>query len=403
LRWSGNDLGDEIRSVYLINKASCWDEFRHALTTFRSLNQNFAYADIEGNIGMQAAGGIPLKKTNGNMIRNGETDEYDWKGYVPFDQLPFSYNPESGYVSSANNKTVDDNYPFYISNDFAMPYRIIRIRQMLGRQEIFNLEDFREMINDQHSELARLSMPLFTNLNNRRAELNQLERNALDTLLKWNSDMNQVMTAPAIFEYFRLSFKKNLLGDELDEIYNRMAFLTGEYYIYKILNSGPDEWVDNIHTPEIEDLDEIIFRSFKDCIQTLGQEYGKNMKNWRWGKIHKIKFIHPMGTNKMLNLFFRLNSGEFSIGGSDHTVSSFYNQNQGFDVAHGVSEKHIFNTASWDESLSVIPGGASGIPGSEFYLSQVRTFVEGKFYKDIYSDDAVRSSKKYTFIFKPEN
>jgi penicillin amidase len=274
---------------------------------------------------------------------------------------------------------------------------------MLDRKKTFNLEDFKEMINDQHSELARLAMPLFRNLNLRRTEMNRLEKNALDSILQWDFDMNPAITAPAIFEYFRLSFKKNLLADELDEIYNRLAFLTGEYYIYKILNSGPDEWVDNVHTPEIENLDNIVMQSFQECIGSLVQKYGKNMKNWEWGKIHTIIFMHPMGKSKMLNLFYRLNSKEFSIGGNDHTVNSFYNQNPGFNVAHGVSEKHIFNTANWDESFTVIPGGASGVPGSEFYLSQVKTFVEGKFYKDIYSDDAVKSSKKYTFIFKPGN
>jgi len=60
------------------------------------------------------------------MFRSGTTDEYDWIGYVPFEQLPYSFNPANGCVSSANNKTVDTNYPYFISQDYYLPYRIHR-------------------------------------------------------------------------------------------------------------------------------------------------------------------------------------------------------------------------------------------------------------------------------------
>src|ERR1035437_6718023 len=113
MRWSGYDPSDELKAVYKINRASTWEEFRTALSSFRSVSQNFAYADVDGNIGLNTGGGIPLRKGFGSIIRNGTTDEFDWKGFVPFDQLPTSFNPENGYVSSANNKTVSDDYPYY--------------------------------------------------------------------------------------------------------------------------------------------------------------------------------------------------------------------------------------------------------------------------------------------------
>ena len=95
--------------------------FQNALSTFRTISQNFVYADTDGNIGLMTGGGIPVKKLNGNMVRKGETDEFDWKGYVPLNELPYSFNPERGYVSSANNKTVSEDYPYYIST--GMLYR----------------------------------------------------------------------------------------------------------------------------------------------------------------------------------------------------------------------------------------------------------------------------------------
>jgi penicillin amidase len=174
MRWSGYDFSDEIKAVYLLNRAGTWDDFRTGLKVFRSINQNFAYADVDGNIGLQAGGGIPVRKGPGIMIRNGETDEYDWKGYVPFDKLPSSFNPVNGYVVSANNKTVTDDYPYYISSEFALPYRLTRIRQMLDEKDIFKPDDFISMINDQHSDFAGLLVPLILRLNTRSGEFMEL-------------------------------------------------------------------------------------------------------------------------------------------------------------------------------------------------------------------------------------
>ncbi len=127
---------------------------------------------------------LPVRKGNGAIIRNGETDEFDWKGYVPFEQLPSSYNPEKGYVSSANNKTVIEGYPYYISSDFDLPYRINRIRQMLDEKEIFGIEDFKRMITDQHSDYAALLTPYILKLNERKDELTPAETAALETLYR---------------------------------------------------------------------------------------------------------------------------------------------------------------------------------------------------------------------------
>jgi penicillin amidase len=399
MRWSGYDNSDEIRSVCLLNRAAGWDDFRSALNTFRSVSQNFAYADVEGNIGLNAGGGIAIRKGNGTIIRNGETDEYDWKGYVPFEQLPFSYNPEKGYVSSANNKAVIEGYPYYISSDFALPYRINRIRQMLDEKEVYSLEDFKRMINDKHSDYAALLTPFILKLNDRKNELTPVETSALANLTGWDYDMNAGLAAPSIFEFFRISFTNNLLADEMGDLFSQLFSTTREYYIYRILKTGYDEWVDNINTPQKETLDDIVLKSFKDCISALSQQFGEDQAKWNWGSIHKITIEHPLGSVKILDRIFGFNSDVYGIGGSNHTVSP-YSYGDGFKVNHGASERHIFNTADWDESYTVIPTGASGIPASEFYLSQTKAYIEGKFYKDSFSEKAVKAAARYTLNLK---
>jgi penicillin amidase len=400
MRWSGYDYSDEIRSVSLLNRAAGWEDFQTALKTFRSVSQNFVYADVEGNIGLNTGGGIAIRKGNGSLIRNGETDEFDWKGYVPFEQLPSSYNPEKGYVSSANNRTVVEGYPYYISSDFALPYRINRIRQMLDEKKVYGIEDFKRMILDQHSDYAALLTPFILKLEDKKSELTPVEADALKTLSGWDYDMNAKLVAPSIFEFFRISFAKNLLADELGDLYTKLYGTAREYYIYRILKTGPDEWVDNINTPQKENLDDIILMSFKECISSLSKQYGEDQTKWNWGNIHTITIGHPLGTVKILDRIFRFNSEKYGIGGSNHTVSP-YSYGAGFKVDHGASERHIYNTSNWDESFTVVPTGASGIPASEFYLSQTKTYLDGKFYKDAFSENAVKAAAKYKLVLMP--
>jgi penicillin amidase len=401
MRWSGYDYSDEIKAVYLLNRAADWEEFRTAISSFRSVSQNFVYADTEGNIGLNTGGGIAIRKGSGTSIRNGETDEFDWKGYVPFEQLPFSYNPENGYVSSANNKTVPDDYPYYISTGFELPYRINRIRQMLDEKEIFSIEDFKRMINDQHSNYAALMTPYILRLNDGKDKLTPAEKDALRTLTDWDYDMSADLVAPSIFEFFRISFSQNLLSDELSDIYDQLFHVARDYYIYRILTTGPDEWVDNVNTPEVETLDDIILKSFKDCIASISAQYGEDQSAWEWGNIHKIVISHPLGSAvPLLDKVFGFNSDAYPVGGSNHTVSP-YSFKPGFIVDHGASERHIFNTANWDESLTVIPTGASGIPADEFYLSQTKAYINKEFYKDAFSDEAVKAAAKYKMMLKP--
>jgi penicillin amidase len=400
MRWAGYDYSDEIKAVCLLNRASDWKDFRDAIKSFRSVSQNFAYADVDGNIGLNTGGGIAIRKGSGTSIRNGETDEFDWKGFVPFGQLPYSLNPEAGFVSSANNKTVSDDYPYYISAGFIMPYRINRIRQMLNEKEIFNINDFKRMITDQHSDYAALLTPFILKLNDRKSELSQSEKDGLALFSGWDYDMNADLVVPSIFEFFRISFIKNLLSDELGELYDQLFGTTKEYYIYRILTTGPDEWVDDINTPVKETLDDIVLKSFKDCIASLTDERGPDISNWKWGDIHKIRIVHPLGTVKILDILFGFNSDSYRVGGSNHTVSP-YSYSSGFVVDDGASERHIFNTADWDKSLTIIPTGESGIPSSEFYLSQTRAYINKEFYNDAFSDSAVKAAAKYTLKLLP--
>jgi len=398
--WSGYDYSDEIKAVYLLNRAGSWDEFRVALSNFKSISQNFAYADVDGNIGLNTGGGVPVRKGTGLFPRKGDTDEYEWKGYVPFEFLPTSFNPAEGFVSSANQRTVTEGYPFFISGEFAMPYRIMRIREMAAEKEILGIDDFRRMITDNHSVYAAMLTPVLLKAAATIEDPDGTEQAAIDELKGWDYSMGASLIAPSLFEFIRIELARNIMYDELTDLYGASLGRQYDFYIYRMLKEGPDEWVDNINTPEKETMDEIIALSIRSAIDTLTAKYGEYGNNWQWGKIHTFTLEHPMGSVRILNRLLGLNSETYSVGGSYHTVEP-YAFRDNFRAHHGASERHIFNTADWDKSLTVIPTGTSGIPGSPFYLSQTDTYVNNGFYEEPFTDQAVEMAKRYEMIFLP--
>lgn len=402
MRWSGYDYSDEVKAVYLLDRAGSWEEFRSAISHFRSLSQNFAYADTDGNIGLNTGGGIPVRKGNGLLPRSGETDEYDWKGYVPFEMLPSSYNPENGFVSSANEQTVTADYPFYITGDFATPWRIMRIREMAAEKQVMGIDDFRRMITDNHSAYAAKLTPMILEAARGISSPDDDLQKAIALLEAWDYSMDASLVAPTLFEFTRAELARNILYDELGDLYGGVLGKQHDHYLFRILFDGPDEWIDNTVTPETETLDDLLALSLGNAVDTLRARYGIDTDDWRWGEIHSITLEHPMGSIKMLERLLRLNSEKYGVGGSYHTVEP-YSFGPDFRSDHGASERHIFNTADWDKSLTVIPTGTSGNPGSPFYLSQTDAYINNEFFAEPFTDDAVEAAKKYEMIFRPSS
>jgi len=399
MRWAGNDFSNEVKSVYLLNRAVDWDEFNKAISSFNAISQNFIYADINGNIGLHSGGGVAIRERHGALIMPGDTSLYDWKAYVPHNQLPYAYNPECGSVSSANNKTVNEDYPYYIGTYYARPYRINRIRQMLAEKEVFGVDDFKRMICDRKSNKVEMILP-YLNEALSEVELDGLEKEVADALADWDYVMSPDLYCPTFFEYFVNVLEADLLADDMGDFYRELSGNIKDYYLFMLLSGQHNLFVDNKETDETEDLSSIMLASFHNTINILSETYSGDTSEWIWGDIHKFTAEHPMGSMKILDRLFDLNVGAYSVGGSDHTVSPYaYTAN--FVINHGASERHVYNPADWDESYTVIPTGISGVPSSEFYCSQIEKYCNDEFYKDHFSRGAVEAAQKYSMIIKP--
>ncbi|MFN2358033.1 MAG: penicillin acylase family protein [Desulfotignum sp.] len=408
MKWIGNGMSDEFGAVYQLNRAENWDDFRQAVRGFVAVSQNIAYADVQGNVGLHTCAGIPIRKNgNGMDISPGWTDEYEWQGIVPFESLPYTFNPKDGVVSSANNRTVDPDYPHHISHWFALHYRIDRIREMLAAKPRLDMEDFMAMQNDHNSRLVTDLLPgLLSCLASRSAELNDLEQAALDILTSWDGEMRQDTPAPAIFDKVYVTCARNLLGDEmgpdlLDE-YLSVSYPV-RHAMHNIWPKTDSAWADNIHTPDVkESLSDIVYQSFGEAVAALAETLGNTPENWQWGSIHTLTLSHPLGSVKVLDTLFDLNRGPFPAPGSFHTVSPYaYKLNAPFDVKHGASQRHIYDLSDWDNSRVIIPTGSSGIPASPFYCSQAQMYMDGQYRQDPFSLEGVSAAAAHTLLLQP--
>jgi penicillin amidase len=408
MRWIGNDYSNELRSVYLVNRAGNWDEFKEAMSTFISVSQNTVYADVDGNIGLYCCAGVPVRKDgDSNVIFPGWTDEYDWQGIVPFAELPHSLNPERGYESSANNRTTREDYPHYISNWFFPPTRIERIREMLQEKELFSVADFQKMHADQKSKLVERIKPIILAQLEKSENWSDIEKQAFDVFASWDGILAINSPEASIFEKFLGLFAENLLQDEMgDELFFDFlgSGLLRDFTIDNVMAAKDSLWIDDINTPDHkETFTDIVQKSFRDTVAFLKEHHGRNTDNWQWGKIHRLTLAHPLGSVKILDWLFGFNSGPYEVGGSSHTVCPYsYPDNAPFDVTWGASHRHIYNLANWDESLTVIPTGVSGIPASPHYCDQTQLYVENAYHPDYFSRGLVEKNAKYRMIIRGE-
>ena len=403
MRWSGYDKSNELAAVYLLNRAGDWEDFNIALSNFNSISQNFIYADTSGNIGLHSGGGVPVREGHGVPVRPGDSSKYDWKGFVPHDMLPFSYNPDEGFVSSANNKTVfPENYPYYIGTYFSMPYRINRIREMLNEQDTFSVYDFKRMVTDRYSDYAKKLTELLLPTLQVADDMNDLEDEVYDNLSVWDYEMSPDSFVPSFFEYYRKNLADTLLRDDMGEIYDEFHGGTRDFYLLMIIEGVHELYIDDINTVEEEDLEYMLLAAYRETVEEMNNIYGPDTDDWLWGDIHKLTIMHPMSGVGIINSMFGLSDGPYRVGGSNHTVSP-YSYGRDFIIDHGASQRHIYDLADWDYSYTVIPTGVSGVPSSEFYLNQTETYCEDGFYRDHFSREAVEAAAKYSLILKPDD
>ena len=363
LRWTLYEGSEVFKSIALINLAANWDEFRASLRYWDIISQNFVYADVEGNIGYQAAGEIPIRlpEHQGMLPVPGWTGEYEWQGFVPFDELPWAFNPPAGFIATANNRVVSDDYPYQLCNEWFPGYRARRITDLLTASERFTVEDMQDIQAQTYSLPAEALCPYLLAVEPE----NDIQAEALAHVEAWDLYCETDRVGASIYETWYMFLLQNVVGDELGEE------LTGQYQrntrkhmptIIEFMAEADNAWFDDVNTPEVETRDDIVRRSLADAVAWLSERYGRNTDRWQWGRLHTMTFIHtPLGQSGVAPLERIFNGRTIPAPGSQFTVNMtrYTWPDQPFSVVHGTSQRMIVDVSDLDNMLVVNSTGQS--------------------------------------------
>ena len=409
MTWSGHFISDELPTLIKMATIKNWDDFSDAVKTFSVPGQNIIYADINGNIGWRPAVKIPIRKNANNLLpRPGEDSAYDWNGFVPFNEMPFLLNPKKGFIATANNKTIDDSFPYYISNQWASPSRIKRIEEMLKDKTSTNLDYMQEIQMDQKSHLALeiVNHLLKTKSNDNNKWLNK----GHNILSEWDFIESPNSKGALVYHYILNALLKNIYGDEMNKI--------GENYLVDFVNQpmvpvrsmisllrAPNSiWFDDINTNEVESKSQILEKSIVDGIRLLEKDFGNNDNKWKWSKTHTITQSHAMGSQKILNTLFNFNLGPFPSGGSSGSINKAeYKLLKDFDVAVAPSMRRIVDFNNLNETKFILPGGQSGLQNSPHYKDQSELYKLGKYRTTYFDENYIRLNIKNRLVLLPNN
>lgn len=413
--WLGSQSSFEIRAIKNLNLARNWDEFRAACSEFKVPGQNVVYADVAGNIGYQCMSGIPIRRSgDGLLVHNGASGNFDWTGMVPFESLPFDFNPSRGYLASANNKTAND-LSFFIGNYWEHPSRIQRIEELLSGKEKFSVEDFKQFQLDWYSWHARDVVPYVLHALEVDSSLTSVSnvvspdryQESYLILRHWDFQMDPLSRGAAIFNHFFRHLLYLLYRDEMGQdafaSFIKLANIPTRV-TSQLLDKPDSRWWDDRTTDAVEGRDDILRRCFRETVDEMVERYGGEPSGWMWGDMHTVAFEHLIGRQAPFDYVF--NVGPLSMGGNTTTINNteyFYGDST-FRVLLGPSMRRIVDLADITNPQTVLTLGQSGQAHSAHYDDQVALWAAGK-YKTVsmVPSEFQRSGKRLTLIpEKPE-
>ncbi len=414
LRWVALEPGHLLRSVLRYSRAQNWDEFRAALGDWSTPAHNFVYADVKGNIGYLQAGWVPIRAQGYGLAPvPGWTGEYEWQGYIPLDELPQVYNPESGWLATANNLVVDDHYPHFLSADLENPCRARRIVDLITSKTGLTTSDFARFQLDTYSAPAeRFVRHLLTV-----EPANERERCAMDYLEAWDARLEPGSVAASIYQVARLRALHLLFDSHLGELADAYIGLdtvtpipgTSPYHgrsIIRLLDllDGPegDLWLRSPTTGQARSRQELLHQALQEALELLHGELGPDIERWTWGRLNRVHFAHPVGAVKPLHLIF--NRGPYPVGGDHDTLLRAISQPRfPFQpILGGDAVRFIADLNDWEQCRIVIPGGQSGHVASRHYADLISLWREGRLQPMPFGRDEVERHAEYGLTLLPE-
>ena len=385
VRWKAHDPSNELLTFNRLNRAKNYIDYLNAINTFQTPGQNFVFAAKTGDIAIKQQGRFPAKwRRQGDFIMRGTDSSYMWQGTIPVKENPRVYNPETGFVSSANQLAVDVTYPYYIGGSFPV-YRGLIINRKLSEMNNISIQDMQHLQTDNYNVFAEIARPLLLKYLDR-SKLAKDEAAYVDKLMKWNlrNDINE--QGATIFKVFWDSLEVAVFADEFSQTQLPLRWPDESTLVEALQKDSAYKFVDDITTPHVESLYEIVLRAYKRAYPELKK--ANNEGRLAWGKFKDTGVRHLLKIPALSSL-------HLPIGGGEHIINAT-------KPNHGPSWRMIVHLTDKIEAYGVYPGGQSGNPGSKYYDRFINTWVSGNYYPLLFlkADEAMRSPQiKWTMAF----
>jgi penicillin amidase len=393
LRWTALEPGTILSSVLRLDQARNWEEFREALKLWTVPAQNFVYADVDGNIGYQLPGRIPVRaKGNGLLPVPGWTGEYEWIGEIPFDELPSSFNPGRGYIITANNRIIPDGYKHFIAGEWDPGFRAQRIEAMLTAQPKVSPEVVADMQLDTTSIPGQEIRHALETVQ----VTEEPESSLLAELRAWDGVLAPASRAAAIYEAFRVALPQLLFEDALGpDMFKRYLDRADGWTlaILRLLDEPASPW----WGPGGRDA--LVAKALAKAGETLTQRLGSNRSNWTWGRLHVMRFEHPIGRVPALGRIF--NATAPPTGGDAFTVNNGGFSVKTFRQVIVASYRQILDVGNWDHSMAIHTTGQSGLPFHRHYQDFVTPWATGQYHPLLFSSVKVLETVESSLTLSP--
>ena len=449
LRWTALTPSKTMDAVFELDRASNFDEFRAAAADFAVPSQNMIYADTKGNIGYQAPGQIPIRgkgedgKYDGSYPAPGWDPSYRWTGYIPFESMPYEYNPERGYIVAANQAVTDDSYPYLLTSDWGYGTRSQRIENLIksklkGGGKI-SLDDMQTMQLDNTSEIAKLLVPYLLKIDVKEPYIKEAQQ----LLQGWNYHQDADSAAAAYFN----AVWRNLLMLTFGQKMPKELRVKGECLMVEPTNSagpvddlngkprqvrecgkrdpdqaqpdGGDRWIEVVRkilpdpdnkwwsastsASDLSGRDAILGRALHDARYEMTAMLGKDIDNWSWGRLHKMDLQNQtLGTDGPGIVKWLLNRGPYQMGGGEAAVDATgWNAAGGYDVVWVPSMRMVVSLDDFDKSRWINLTGASGHAHNGNYSDQTGMWQRGELLPWAFGEKAVAQATEHKLVLKP--
>jgi penicillin amidase len=359
---------------------------------------NYIVVDVAGNVARMGSGVVPIRSRGNGLVPLVPTEQDNWLGRIPPEEMPLQLNPAKGWVGSANHRVTEAGYPYEYSTHFAGSWRYRRLMELFEKP-VVSADDHWAFNLDIKNLLAQRMLPAIIAAFEAEAELQPLA----NELAAWDLLDDKDQNAPLIFQAVLRHFAIETFSDEMDDSL-LMTYLNQTYYwqerVLRWYEQNDSPWFDDARTEQIESRDDIILRAGRAALAELNNNWGESISNWRWGDAHTVTFFHPFIPGKSAAKW--IGGGEHAMSGSGETLMrGLYVFDKPYEAKVIDSMRIIIDMADTEKVEAHFPGGASERWFDSWNKNFLDSWLSGEKRYWWFSDAAILEHSEYELLLQP--